>query len=155
MWVVQVLQAILHFMGIAATSAVSWIRENAFRIARLTRALAVWAASHVAARAALVTAAVAAFEVLAAYLTSHVIVPLADGVIARLIPEGSAGDGIIWMLWDTGLGGRELFRCFVLYVANYTLMWRAFSAWVQASAISLATYRASLRSAKAIRDSTI
>lgn len=144
-----------QLLGFAATQVATWVKTEALRLARAARALVVWVGSHVAARAALVVAMVAAFEVFAGAITTFALEPLASGVLSRLIPPGSAGDGIVWMLWDTGLSLRSAFSAFVLYVANYTLVWKLFATWLQTSCISLATYRASLRTAKAIRDSSI
>ena len=154
-WLTTLVNALGQLVGFAATQVATWVKTEALRLARAARALVVWVGAHVTARAALVVAMVAAFEVFAAALTSFALVPIASSVLSHLIPPGSSGDGIVWMLWDTGLSLRDAFSAFVLYVANYTLVWKLFATWLQTSCISLATYRASLRTAKAIRDASL
>lgn len=144
-----------QFVSFLGSQIITWVKQEGMRLARAARALLVWASTHVAARMLLATTVLAAFEVFALWLTSHMILPLANDVLRRLIPAGSAGDGIVYILWDSGLCLREAFRLFVLYVANYTLMWRAFSAWLQACCISLATWKTTMRSADAVRQASV
>lgn len=153
-FLLSIVHGIGSLVGFAATETARWVKQEAMRIARAARALGVWVLAHISARTALVAAMVLAWEAFVVGV-SFALVPLADNVLHRLIPPGSAGDGFVWMLWDDGLSGREAFRLMVIYVGNYTLVWRFFSVWLTTSCISLATYRSALRSAKAVRDASL
>lgn len=134
---------------------VSWAKQELLRLARAARALAVWALAHAALRTALLTASVVAFEAFTVYLTGHVITPLTSSFIRRCLPAGTDADGILWLLWDTGLNGRAIFNSFVVYMANYSALWLVMDRWVRAQSIALSTYRAALRRAEAIRQSSV
>lgn len=132
-----------------------WARQMALLAWRAGRALGVWVLAHVTTRTLLFTASLAAFEVFTVYITRNVVTPLATSFIRTCIPEGSAGDGLVWILWDTGLNGSALFSCFVVYIANYTALWRVLDTYLRAQMVTLSTYRANLRRAKAVRDASL
>ena len=100
-------------------------------------------------------ASIAAFEVLTIALTELAIIPLADGFVSHCLPTGSDGEGFFWMIWDTGLHAKELFRCAVYYLSQYTLVWRCFDTWLRAQMIALSVWRSAQQRAKALRDATI
>lgn len=138
----------------AGREMIVWAKQEALRLARMARALVVWVAAHNAARAALSIAVFAAFEVLAAYLLDECIQTVESNFLVRLMPDND-GAGFFWLLWDSGLNGRALFSAFVAYLVNYTLMWRVFASWMRSVAIALSTYRAAMRTAEAVRQSSV
>lgn len=152
---IRVLTSLASLAGFAVNQTVQWVKHETLRLARMVRALGVWAGSYVSAHVVLVAAAIAVWEAFAIFLTHNVIVPLTSGTIARFIPPGSRGDGFVWILWDTGLNLKRAYEVLLLYLANYTALWRAFALWMRSLNLSIMTYRKALKTADAIRQSSV
>lgn len=150
-----ILSAIVSVAVRVGSVSLAWVKEAAWKVGRALRAWGVWIAAHVTQRAVLLAASIAAFEVLTVSLTELAIIPLADGFVSHCLPTGSDGEGFFWMIWDTGLHGKELFRCAVYYLSQYTLVWRCFDTWLRAQMIALSVWRSAQKRAKALRDATI
>lgn len=142
-------------LGFAVNQTVQWVKQEAMRLARAARALAVWVASFLASKAALAAAAIIAWETFAILLVHNFIVPITSGTIALFIPEGSAGDGFVWLLWDTGLNLKVAYETLVLYLVNYTALWKAFSVWMKSLNLAISAYWSAQKTADAIRASSV
>lgn len=153
--VLAVLAQLTNLVTREAGAALRWVRQEALRVARAARALAIWIVAEATAWQVLAAAALIAFEAITVYLSRYVITPLAETFINHCIPAGSAGDGLIWLLWDSGLNGRVLFTSFVTYMVNYTAIWAYLDRFLRAQAIALSVYRSTLRRNRAIRESAV
>lgn len=153
--VLALLAQITNLVTREAGAALRWVRQEALRIARAARALAVWVVAEATAWQVLAAASLVAFEAITIYLSRYVITPLAESFINRCIPAGQAGDGLIWLLWDSGLNGRVLFASFSAYFINYTAIWAYLDRFLRAQSIALSVYRSHIRRNKAVRDSAV
>lgn len=153
--ILAILSGIAQLGVSVGKSMLEFAKREALRAARAARALAVWVLAFVASRTALQVAVVVASDALLAYVTASVVTPLAGDLLHRLIPSGSAGDGLIWILWDTGLCGRILFSSFVVYIVNYTALWHVFNVWLRSMSVALSAYKAAQKRADKIMEASI
>jgi hypothetical protein len=153
--ILSILSAVTKFAATESRAMIRWFKQEALRMARAGRALAAWVAAELTARSLLSASVLAALAVVSTYVGSSLLAPLASDYVARCLPGGQRGDGIIWLLWDSGLNGKAAFAAFVSYITAYTAAWTVFARWLRLQSIALSVYKAHIRRAKALREAAV
>lgn len=153
--ILAVLAAVTRFAATESRAMLRWLKQETLRMARAVRALVAWVAAEVTARTLLATSVLAALGVVSTYVATSLLTPIASDFVARCLPAGQRAEGVIWLLWDTGLNGKALFSSFVSYVAAYTAAWSVFARWLRLQSIALSVYRARIRRAEAVRRASV